>query len=72
MAGRKQEKVFKRQSNAGSYCQETVCIYASDITYFDRYAHISPAASFSNFQAKNEELAETPLTTLARGGNSNL
>lgn len=53
MAGRKQEKVFERQSNAGSYCQETVCIYASDITYFDRYAHISPAASFSNFQAKN-------------------
>lgn len=42
-----------------------LCIYASDITYFAKYACISPAASFSNFQAKIEELAETPLLILA-------
>ena len=42
-----------------------LCIYASKITYFAKYACISPAASFSNFQAKAEELAETPLSTPA-------
>lgn len=31
----------KRQGNAQSHCQESVCIYASDMTSFSEYAYVS-------------------------------